>query len=254
MIYKNKYVIINNILILKEIDTMTATKQDLTNAKNLVNEMAHHEGYDSRVKNFLKDVRVLSLPKTIIATRLLIDEMTKEKGFTRHDGRDYFVHPIAVAQTALDFGIISRLMHEGRVELADEILATALLHDTIEDIDFITKEKLVRLFGNEIADEVDNVSKRKGEPFEDYIKRVSSNQVSALVKILDRLNNVSTLSHSTLEHRIKQYDETMAVYIPLTKIYRRKYWEYGDFFWQARTIMLSILAEVNRANVVEMNK
>ena len=43
----------------------------------------------------------------------------------------------------------------------------------------------------------------------------------------------------------------MAVYIPLTKYYRRQYWEYRGLFWQVRTIMISLLHEIKRANDFE---
>lgn len=210
-----------------------------------------NKNYDSRVSHFIKEIRALNLPKTIKATRWLLEEMSTDKGFSRHDGRDYFVHPIAVAQTALDFKIIGELISQGDSKLADILLATCLLHDIIEDVEHINKDILKEEFGVDVARNVDNVSKREGELFVDYIKRFSSESTSATVKILDRLNNVTTLSDSSLEHREAQLNETRDIYIPLTKIFRRKYWEYGDFYFQARTIMVSILKEVSRANNAE---
>lgn len=210
-----------------------------------------NKNYDSRVSHFIKEIRALNLPKTIKATRWLLEEMSTDKGFSRHDGRDYFVHPIAVAQTALDFKIIGELISQGDSKLADILLATCLLHDIIEDVEHINKDILKEEFGVDVARNVDNVSKREGELFVDYIKRFSSESTSATVKILDRLNNVTTLSDSSLEHREAQLNETRDIYIPLTKIFRRKYWEYGDFYFQARTIMVSILKEVDRANNAE---
>lgn len=210
-----------------------------------------NKNYDSRVSHFIKEIRALNLPKTIKATRWLLEEMSTDKGFSRHDGRDYFVHPIAVAQTALDFKIIGELISQGDSKLADILLATCLLHDIIEDVEHINKDILKEEFGVDVARNVDNVSKREGELFVDYIKRFSSESTSATVKILDRLNNVTTLSDSSLEHREAQLNETRDIYIPLTKIFRRKYWEYGDFYFQARTIMVSILKEVARANNAE---
>lgn len=207
--------------------------------------------YDRRVDHFIKEIRALSLPKTIKATRWLLEEMSVEQGFSRHDGRDYFVHPIAVAQTALDFEIVGNLIRNGDSKTADIILATCLLHDIIEDVNHITTGTIRDEFGVDVMVNVDNVSKRDGEPFTDYIDRFSSTSISALVKILDRLNNVSTLSNSSLVHRKRQLEETRLVYLPLTKIFRRKYWEYGDFYFQTRLIMNSILAEVERANIAE---
>ena len=80
---------------------------------------------------------------------------------------------------------------------------------------------------------------------------VGTNEISALVKILDRLHNVSTLDKSSLEHRKKQLLETRQVYLPLTKVYRRQYWEYGNFYFQARLIMTSILNVIEQLNIQE---
>lgn len=203
--------------------------------------------FDSRVSFFIKEIRALSLPKTIKATRLVIEEMSEKKGFVRHDGRDYFVHPIAVAQTALDFD----LMKNNDAKTADIILATCLLHDILEDVKTITPEMIREQFGLEVMINVDNVSKREGEDFIDYIDRFSSRKESALVKIIDRLNNVATLSNSTLEHRKRQLEETRKVYLPLTKVFRRTYWEDGNFYYQARFFMTSLLSEIERGIIAE---
>lgn len=202
--------------------------------------------FDSRVEHFIKEIRVLSLPKTLKATRWLLEEMNAENGFKRHDGRDYFIHPIAVAQMALDFKIVGDLIRQADTKSADILLATCLLHDIVEDVDYITSETIKEEFGIDVMRNVDNVSKREGEAFSDYIDRFSSDPISSLVKILDRLNNVSTLANSTAKHRKNQLEETRTIYIPLTKIFRRKYWEFGDFYYQAMSIMKSLLSEVDR--------
>lgn len=202
--------------------------------------------YDSRTRHFIKEIRVLGLPNSIKATRLLIDEMNREKGFSRHDGQDYFIHPIAVAQTALDNKIISGLITQGKAHEADMVLSVCLLHDVIEDVEGATIESVSEMFGADIAHAVDNVTKRKDEPFNDYLARVSSLNISALVKILDRLNNVSTLSESSDKHRRHQVKETKENYLELCEVYRNIYWEFGDLFFQAKTIMESILREIER--------
>lgn len=219
------------------------TKEYLTGLKQ--------RNYDSRVTHFLKEVRILNLPKTLKATRLLLEEMTVEKGFSRHDGRDYFVHPIAIAQVALDFNLVGSMIAQGQTKKADVLLSSCLLHDIVEDVPEINLEFVEKMFGSEIMQNVSNLTKYETETFEQYIARFADSDISAIVKVLDRMNNVMTLSQSSLKHRKKQLSETMDVYIPLTKVFRRKYWEYGDFFFQSRTIMLSVLAEVERGVAFE---
>lgn len=221
--------------------------------------------YDARVKFFLKKLATMNntnvpvLKHTNKAIRLLLSEMSAEKGMSRHDGRDYFVHPIAIAQRLLDFGYsklyngvnLTKDESEENYE-TDVLIATALLHDILEDVDWITKEYLIREYDEYLFTQVDNVTKRDGEPIEDYLKRVSSSRISAIVKIADRLDNVCTLASSSYSHRKKQLNETKKYYLPLTKQYRTLYYEDTSFFWQARTIMNSILDEVERSLEAEL--
>ena len=94
--------------------------------------------YDDRTKHFIKEIRNLSqiidLRLTNKALSLLLESMNAANGFTRHDGSDYYVHPIAVAQTALDFQLIANRIRAGKVEEADLLLAGCLLHDYLEDV------------------------------------------------------------------------------------------------------------------------
>lgn len=229
---------------------MAKTKQERMGAMKLISEM-RHDKYEDQENHFIKSIVVLGLPNTKRAARILIEEMSIEKGYQRRDGRPYYVHPIAVAQTALDFDIINDLIEIGESETADIILTACLLHDIIEDVPGYTVERIASLFTPEIAHIVDNLTKNKKEPFDRYIQRVSSHSVSALVKILDRLNNVSTLDTSTLEKREEQLYETRDIYLPLTKIYRHRYWEYSNFYFQARSIMTSMLNLIEKWNETE---
>lgn len=214
--------------------------------------------YDSRVKFLLKKLATYSelgvADNAIKATRLVLEEMSVEKGFKRHDGRDYYVHPVTIAQTAIDFGLVkfcsgSNLSKKDIEvnEKSDALLTVCLLHDILEDVAWIDKEYLKREFGDYIYKLIDNVTKRENENIEDYLCRVASEKVSSLVKILDRMNNVSTLSNSSLEHRKRQLKETRKYYIPLTKELRIIYFEDAGFYWQARTIMSSLLNEIERS-------
>lgn len=211
--------------------------------------------YDQKTKTFLKqlsDYNTLNLaPNTIKAANLVIKEMSKEKGFQRHDGQDYFVHPIAVAQMAIDFNLArfcygTTTKQEIEInEKTDNLLASCLLHDLLEDVDWVTPEFIIENFNSEIYKIVDNVTK-KNEPIENYLKRVTSNETSALVKVLDRLNNVSTLSNSSLKHREKQLKSTRDYYIPMIEFIQVFHFEHGSFYSQVKYIISSLLDEVER--------
>ncbi len=71
----------------------------------------------------------------------------------RMSGEEYIIHPLSVAYILAD------------LELDDSTIASALLHDVVEDTD-ITHEDIVNEFGEEIADMVDGVTKlRKNSIF-----------------------------------------------------------------------------------------
>ncbi|MDG1281037.1 MAG: HD domain-containing protein, partial [Pseudorhodobacter sp.] len=72
--------------------------------------------------------------------------MKMHEGQTRHSGEAYFTHPVAVAA----------ILTEQRLD--DATIITALLHDTIEDTKS-TYSEVQRLFGDEVAELVDGVTK-----------------------------------------------------------------------------------------------
>ena len=78
------------------------------------------------------------------------------KGQKRLSGEEYIIHPLNVAN------ILSGL------NLDDETICAAILHDVVEDTE-ITKEDLVKEFGEEIASMVDRSYKIRKTPI--YNKR-----------------------------------------------------------------------------------
>ena len=98
----------------------------------------------------------------------------KHVGHKRTNGDNYIIHPIRVSQ-------------EVKTETQKVI---ALLHDTMEDTD-TTFSELFNLFGGEVADAVECLTRRKGESNEDYIERVKTNPDAVAVKIADICDNLS---------------------------------------------------------------
>ena len=133
---------------------------------------------------------------------------------TRANGDPYFSHPVEVA------GILADL------KLDPATIATALLHDTIEDTD-ATHEEIAGLFGEEIAQLVDGVTKltrleltseesKQAENFRKLILAIAKDVRVLLVKLADRLHNMRTLSYiKKPESRRRIAQETMDIYAPL---------------------------------------
>lgn len=209
-------------------------------------EMSRSEDVQPRLRHFHKTLENLGLMKSLKAVRYLETEMSVEKGFSRHDGQSYYVHPIAVAQTALDFGLVNQMISRGEHEKADALIVTCLLHDAIEDIEGDVESYIAENYGGYILQNVKNVTKVSGESFEDYLVRVVSMELSSLVKILDQLNNISTMSKSSLAHREKHTKIAREYYIPLIKLLRQRDYEYGRFYFQVRTIITSLVNEIER--------
>jgi (p)ppGpp synthase/HD superfamily hydrolase len=205
--------------------------------------------YDTRTKHFIKEISWLSrrdyFPLTNEALKLLLNTMGVEHGYTRHGGQDYYCHPIALAQTALDFQLVDYRIRVGKTHDADLLLAGCLLHDYLEDVDN-NKQSFVKMFGEELWQIVDNVTKRTGESTEEYLDRATSHELSSLIKVLDRVNNVTTLSDATDEFRRRQWTETKEYYLPMLKLVRSKYWIDRPVYWQAKTVLEAVLRELDR--------
>ncbi|MGN6621791.1 MAG: RelA/SpoT family protein, partial [Sphingomonas sp.] len=134
----------------------------------------------------------------------------------RASGDPYFSHPIEVA------GILTDL------HLDDETIATAILHDTIEDT-VATHDEIERLFGREVARMVDGVTKlssieaqteneRAAENLRKFLLAMSDDIRVLLVKLADRLHNMRTLHHiAKPEKRRRIAKETMDIYAPLAE-------------------------------------
>ncbi|MEM1272684.1 MAG: bifunctional (p)ppGpp synthetase/guanosine-3',5'-bis(diphosphate) 3'-pyrophosphohydrolase [Pseudomonadota bacterium] len=134
-------------------------------------------------------------------------------GQKRHSGEPYITHPIAVAA----------ILTEQRLD--DATIATALLHDTIEDTKGTYAEIEAR-FGLDVADLVDGVTKltalelsnresRQAENFRKLFMAMSKDMRVILVKLADRLHNMRTIRHMPAQKQAKKARETMDIFAPL---------------------------------------
>ena len=151
-----------------------------------------------------------------LLNRAYVFSMQAHGSQKRASGDPYFSHPIEVA------GILTDL------HLDDETIATAILHDTIEDT-VATPEEIERLFGANVARLVDGVTKlsrieaqseneRAAENLRKFLMAMSDDIRVLLVKLADRLHNMRTLHHiAKPEKRRRIAKETMDIYAPLAE-------------------------------------
>ncbi|MCJ7500953.1 bifunctional (p)ppGpp synthetase/guanosine-3',5'-bis(diphosphate) 3'-pyrophosphohydrolase, partial [bacterium] len=134
-------------------------------------------------------------------------------GHVRQSGEPYLIHPLQVA------GILSDM------KMDVTTIAVGLLHDTVEDTD-VTKEDLLKLFGDEVTFLVEGMTKISRLDFETRVHQQAENLRRMIlsmaqdirvimVKLADRLHNMRTLEHLRPEKRIKISQETMDIYAPL---------------------------------------
>ena len=151
-----------------------------------------------------------------LLNRAYVFSMQAHGSQKRASGDPYFSHPIEVA------GILTDL------HLDDETIATAILHDTIEDT-VATPDEILKLFGSNVARMVDGVTKlskieaqseneRAAENLRKFLLAMSDDIRVLLVKLADRLHNMRTLHHiANPDKRRRIARETMDIYAPLAE-------------------------------------
>ena len=151
-----------------------------------------------------------------LLNRAYVFSMAAHGSQKRASGDPYFSHPIEVA------GILTDL------HLDDETIATAILHDTVEDT-VATSEQIEQRFGKNVARLVDGVTKlskieaqteseRAAENLRKFLLAMSDDIRVLLVKLADRLHNMRTLHHiAKPEKRRRIARETMDIYAPLAE-------------------------------------
>ena len=153
------------------------------------------------IEDIIKDVKRYNKHSNI---KLILKayDFAKEhhEGQFRKSGEPYITHPVEVAY------IVTTL------ELDDDAICAALLHDIVEDTD-VTREDIVREFGEGIADLVDGVTKlgkiahfldKEEEQVENYRKffmAMAKDIRVLMIKLADRLHNMRTLKHLSDERK-----------------------------------------------------
>jgi len=137
----------------------------------------------------------------------------EHRGQVRSSGEPYLIHPINVAYILAE------------MRLDETSIAVGLLHDVLEDT-LTTKETLQQMFGDDVAELVDGVTKisryayvskeeQQAETFRKMLLAMVSDLRVVLVKLADRLHNMRTLQYLPEEKRVSIAKETMEIYAPI---------------------------------------
>jgi len=165
-------------------------------------------------------------------------------GQTRASGEAYITHPLAVARILVD------------LHMDDDTLVAALLHDVLEDTHLVSREKVASLFGEEVLDMVEGVTKlkfkipneasarqkavaettRAAESLRKMLLAMAKDFRVIIIKLADRLHNMQTLEGLAPEKRTRIANETLDVYAPLAA--RLGIWEIK---WQLEDLSFKYL-------------
>ncbi|WNH11846.1 RelA/SpoT family protein [Thalassobellus suaedae] len=139
------------------------------------------------------------------------------KNQRRKSGEAYIFHPIAVAK------IVAQ-----EIGLDATSIASALLHDVVEDSPDYNIEDIDKLFGKTVATIVDGLTKisslskekdmdvsLQAENFRKMLLTLNDDVRVIIIKIADRLHNMQTMDAMRADKQEKIASETLYIYAPL---------------------------------------
>jgi len=160
-------------------------------------------------------------------------------GQTRGSGEPYITHPLAVADILVELGS------------DDDTIVAALLHDVLEDCPDVEAETIRDKFGPTVLALVDGVTKltfsgseggrvkdsaRAAETLRKMLLAMAADIRVMVIKLADRMHNMSTLDGLPPEKRIRIANETLDIYAPLAA--RLGIW---NIKWQLEDMAFKVL-------------
>jgi len=137
----------------------------------------------------------------------------QHKDQRRYSGEPYIMHPVAVARILFELG------------MDYQSVIAALLHDTVEDTN-TSLDDVKNMFGEDVANLVDGVTKLGKVPLSTYEERQAENVRKMLIamsqdirviiiKLADRLHNMRTLQFMRPAKQREKAQETLEIYSPI---------------------------------------
>ncbi|MBP2280141.1 GTP pyrophosphokinase/guanosine-3',5'-bis(diphosphate) 3'-pyrophosphohydrolase [Psychrobacter sp. PL19] len=133
----------------------------------------------------------------------------------RKSGEPYITHPIAVAEILAGF------------RLDRDTIIAAILHDTVEDTE-VSDDQLEQRYGKIVARLVDGVTKlkssthnkqqNKAATFHKILTATLADPRVLIIKLADRLHNMSTLDAVRPEKQRATAQETLDFYVPFARL------------------------------------
>src|SRR3954453_22854688 len=192
-----------------------------------------HEQHQELIDELIADVSAYNpdVDRELI-TRAFLFAADAHEGQHRRSGEDFVLHPWGAAKIC------------AQLQLDDETIAAALLHDVVEDTE-VSLDGVRAEFGDEIARLVEGVTKltrvqfqsREQAEAENYRKLIVAMAADVrviLIKLADRLHNLRAIEYLGKQKQVQKARETLDVYAPLAHrlgIHALK-WELEDLAFQ----------------------
>ena len=99
-------------------------------------------------------------------------------GVRRRSGEPYMLHPIAVAQIAVD-----------EIGLGSKSVVAALLHDVVEDTRYTFRHLEKMGFEKPVIDALKLLTHNDGSKYMEYVAKIKNNPIARKVKLADLAHN-----------------------------------------------------------------
>lgn len=176
---------------------------------------------EGRMVTYLKGrAESLHLPQTL---RALSFARTAHAGQLRKGaaGVPYIAHPLTVTCHALALGLVE-----------DDLLAVALLHDVVEDCGASPDDLPVSQMARDAVDALTyrpDPALPRDENKRAYFAALSGNRIACVVKLLDRVNNLSLSAASLPQDKLRQsVMETRRDVLPLLRTLKSRWPELSN--------------------------
>lgn len=178
---------------------------------------------------YIMDVNIDDIMRELSKNHKVTNKKTVKKAYEfaakkhelqkRKTGEPYIMHALRVARFVSSWGFES------------DVIASALLHDTVEDCN-VTIEEIENLFDSNIAEmvdaltsldkeleNIDNLSKEQIDNLSDIKLKEKMTEKALFIKAADRLDNLYTIDGvKDEEKRIKKAIHTREIIIPMLKL------------------------------------
>lgn len=176
-------------------------------------------------------------------------------GQFRKSGEPYIIHPLIMACHAVSLGVIN-----------DDIIATILLHDVVEDcgvsVNDLPVSETVRKAVNLLTyRKPEKYLERDGEGISikdvktEYYKKISENPIAAIAKLFDRCHNVSSMAGTFTKEKLFDYiDETKDYVMPLLRKTKDDFPEYQNVLFVLKYHIVSVLEAIEGTTKMLVNE